>query len=74
MRGSEDGTGSTMGMIFNALSVKGEFSGVLDSAGLLDKRSSKGDNSLEQYSRSHFSYFNSSDQFSRMMDWRQYDE
>ena len=49
------GTGSAMGMIFDALSFKGELSGVFDSTGLLYKRSSDGDNSLEQYSRSHFS-------------------
>jgi hypothetical protein len=66
-------TGSAMGMIFDALSFKGELSGVLDSAGLLYKRSSDGDNALEQYSRSHFSYFTLSEKLAGLMDWRLYD-
>jgi len=67
---SEDDTGGGMGMIFDASSVEGEFSGVLYSAGLLDKGSSDRDNSTEQYSRSHFSYFNSSVWLAGLMDWR----
>jgi hypothetical protein len=42
-----------MSMVFDACSVEGKLSGVFDSAGLLDKRSTDGDNSPGQNSRSH---------------------
>lgn len=48
-----------MGMVFDTFSVEGELSGVFDSAGLLDKRSTDGHNSSRQNSRSHVFLFQS---------------
>lgn len=42
-----------MSMVFDTGSVEGKLGGILDSAGLLDKRSTDGENSPEQNSRSH---------------------